>query len=222
MKHLKRFFEDFTEDTLSTNNNTYDLYLKNNKKRSGKVAWIREGSQEDNFKLVSSHIENGDSLLDYGCGIGDLLSHLNKRRIQISDYLGVDINPNYIELANKKYEDREFKLISDIDQLSGNYDKVCAVGVFTWYISKEEFISTINKLYQICNKEVLLTLIYDYTERRVPYRVSRVSKNLEEQYWSSRYRYYHPSLFLKLFPKLKDKFEFKVDKDNTLLVRIKK
>jgi cyclopropane fatty-acyl-phospholipid synthase-like methyltransferase len=208
LKHLKRFFEDFTEDTLSTNNNTYDLYLKNNKKRSSKVAWIREGSQEDNFKLVSSHIENGDSLLDYGCGIGDLLSHLNKRRIQISDYLGVDINPNYIELANKKYEDREFKLISDIDQLSGNYDKVCAVGVFTWYIGKKDFIHAINKLYEMCNKEVLLTLLYG------PWRF--------DDYWTSKYRYYKEDLFLELFPKLEKNFEFNVSDDRTLLVRIKK
>lgn len=219
MKHLKRFFEEFTEDTLNRNNDEYNTYL-HRRGEGSKVAWTKPGSQERNFEMITKHIQDGDDLLDYGCGIGDLLSHLKKRKIQINDYLGVDINPNYIEIAKKKYKDREFKLISNIDQLSGNYDKVCAVGVFTWYISKEEFISTINKLYQMCNKEVLLTLLTN-TIYDTPYNKKDISKFDEDRYWSSEYRYYDSSLFLNLFPELSEKFEFETRK-STLLIKIKK
>jgi cyclopropane fatty-acyl-phospholipid synthase-like methyltransferase len=202
-----KLFEDFTEYTLKMNNDTYNQYSKN-RKRSEKVAWMNPGSQAENFRLVSNHIKSGESVLDYGCGVGDFLSHLKRRKIQIGDYLGVDINPTFIELAKKKYVDNEFNLITKIDQITGTYDKVCAIGVFTWYIGKKDFIHAINKLYEMCNKEVLLTLLYG------PWRF--------DDYWTSKYRYYKEDLFLELFPKLEKNFEFSVSDDRTLLVRIKK
>lgn len=209
MKYVKKF-EKFTDSTLKTNIDAYNRYYNRYTNRSGKVAWEAKDSQENNFNLVSEHIKSGDSVLDYGCGLGDLISHLEKKKIQISDYLGADINQKYIEDAKKHYSDFNFKLITDIDQLSGKWDKVCAVGVFTWHIGKEEFIESIRKLIDLSEKEVLLTFLYDDD-------VDFESPN----YWESNYRYYNEELFENLFPDLIDNFEFH-NSYRTILVRIKK
>jgi SAM-dependent methyltransferase len=43
----------------------------------------------------------GDRVLDLGCGPGDLLAHLPD-----CDYVGVDLDPNYVAAAKARYGDR--------------------------------------------------------------------------------------------------------------------
>lgn len=210
MKNLKRF-EEFTDKTIDINNSTYNKYLNSGKKRSNKVAWGDDKSRLKNYNLVSDFIKNGDSLLDYGCGIGDFTRHLKNKKIEISDYLGVDINENYIDLAKKTYKNKKFQIIKDVDQIQGKWDVVCAIGVFTWYITKEEFIKTINKLYELSNKYVLITTLKQYLESD--------SKNL----WEKTYRYYSEEIFTDLFPNMN--IEFKTISNSgepTLLIKINK
>lgn len=198
-----KLFEDFESETILTNNLTYDNYFKN-KERSSKVAWNEPGSQLKNFKMVAKYISEGDSVLDFGCGIGDFYRYLERKNKKPSKYLGVDINKNFIEDAKKTYKDQKFKLIENVSDIKGKFDKVCAIGVFTWFITKKDFISTINKLYEVSNKEVLITLLYDV------YRVN-------SYFWEKRYREYDEKIFLELFPDYNFKFEIH---SNTMLVRI--
>lgn len=198
-----KLFEDFDPETININNLTYDDYFKQ-KGRSDKVAWSEPGSQLKNFKMVAKYISEGDSVLDFGCGIGDFYRYLEEKNKKPSNYLGVDINKNFIEDAKKTYKDQNFKLIENLSDIKGKFDKVCAIGVFTWFITKKDFISTINKLYDVSNKEVLITLLYD--EYRVDY-----------YFWEKKYREYNEEIFLELFPDYNFKFEIYV---NTMLVRI--
>jgi cyclopropane fatty-acyl-phospholipid synthase-like methyltransferase len=207
MRYLN-FFEEFTDQTLNINNDTYNDYLKrNSKSRSKMVAWEQPGSQIKNFRFTSKFINDNDSLLDYGCGVGDFIKYLKKEK-NISDYLGVDINDNFIKKAIEYYPDNKFQLIKSVDELNGKFDTVCAIGVFTWFITKDDFIKTINKLHEICNKQVLITCLYS-------------SFNFDsESYWESNYRYYNKELFENLFPNLD--IEYKYLSDNTMLVKINK
>lgn len=198
-----KLFEDFDPETININNLTYDDYFKQ-KGRSDKVAWSEPGSQLKNFKMVAKYISEGDSVLDFGCGIGDFYRYLEEKNKKPSKYLGVDINKNFIEDAKKTYKDQNFKLIENLSDIKGKFDKVCAIGVFTWFITKKDFISTINKLYDVSNKEVLITLLYD--EYRVDY-----------YFWEKKYREYDEKIFLELFPDYNFKFEIY---KNTILVRI--
>lgn len=211
---LIKFFEEFTEETLKTNNDTYNNYLKRaSSDREHMVAWVNPGSQQKNFELVSNYIIDNDSILDYGCGVGDFLKHLEDENIHISNYLGVDINEQFIQIAKDTYPQKNFKSITDVEQISGTYDKVVAIGVFTWFITKKEFIDTINSLWDRCNKEVILTLLHGQT----CYSEEDYNQNQEEYYWKQKYRYYDENLFQTLFPD----FTFKFDKqDSTFLVRI--
>lgn len=207
MEILKKF-EEFTKNTIYMNNSTYNDYL-GNRLRSNKVAW-EELSQLKNYNLVSDFIKSGDSVLDYGCGIGDFIKHLSDKKIKISDYLGVDINENYIKLAKESYKNKNFKTIKNVGQVTGKWDVVCAIGVFTWYITKEEFIKTIGKLHELSNKYVLITTLKSDREHGL-------------NFWKTTYRYYSEEIFTDLFPDMN--FEFKTvsgSGEPTLLIKINK
>lgn len=202
-----KLFEEFTYDTIKLNNSEYIKHLHSSTTRNDAVAWNAIGSQERNFKLVEEYINQNDTLLDYGCGIGDLIPYLENNGKQISDYLGVDINPAYIKIAKESYPKNNFKLIKSVDAIKGKWDTICAIGVFTWYIKKEEFIDTINTLLDISNKQVLLTCLIGSCDCN------------DDEYWKETYRFYNPAFFIELFPELN--FEFKRN-ENTLLVKILK
>jgi cyclopropane fatty-acyl-phospholipid synthase-like methyltransferase len=210
MKNIM-LFEEFTTDTVQKNNNLYDeyfyFYKNKNKNRSEIVAWEVEGSQEKNFDLICKYINTGDTILDYGCGIGDFIKYLNKNDIEISNYMGVDINGNFIDVAKETYPLNNFQTITNINDITEKWDSVCASGVFTWYIEKNDFIKTIRKLYNLCNKQVLITCIYNKKHINVD----------SKKYWKTEFREYNEKLFTDLFPTLEFEFDFY---KNYMLVRI--
>jgi len=62
---------------------------------------------------------NNKTVLDVGCGIGDLCVYLRSRFDRV-DYTGIDINPDAIEFAKKKHRDASFHLC---DLTSENRDR---------------------------------------------------------------------------------------------------
>jgi cyclopropane fatty-acyl-phospholipid synthase-like methyltransferase len=210
MKHLKTF-ERFGQQTLKNNNNTYNDYYQDWKSgrgdRNDAVAWS-DKSQIKNYNLVAKYIKSGESVLDYGCGIGDFNKYLKSENIIFSDYLGVDINPNFIETAKSSYPNINFQLISKVRDIKTPMDNICAIGVFTWFITKRDFIDCINYLYELCNKQILITCLYD--------------EDINNIDWRSKYRYYNEYVFEKLFPQYKMEFDVitGVNSTDTMLVRI--
>jgi len=204
MKYLKSIFEKFDSETISSNNQKYLQYFNLYKtgKRSDIVAWNEEGSQDYNFKLVSDYIKPNDSILDYGCGIGDFIKWM-KDKGWYGEYLGVDINPEFIKNAENTYPDNKFQLIKSVDEIPGRYNTVCAIGVFTWYITKEEFIKTINKLYEMATDQLILTFLH-----------KRYVTSVD---WNSKYRYYNSGFFKELFPNWN--VEHKIER-GYLLIRV--
>ena len=71
----------------------------------------------------------GEKVLDIGCGPGDILENLPD-----VDYLGFDINPKYVEAAQKRFGSRGRFFCGDvgltaIDQEAASFDLVLATGV---------------------------------------------------------------------------------------------
>jgi len=62
-------------------------------------------------RLVRFHVPSGASVLEIGCGTGDLLSALAPRR-----GVGLDLSPKTVELARAKYPDLEF-IAGDAEEL---------------------------------------------------------------------------------------------------------
>jgi SAM-dependent methyltransferase len=70
-----------------------------------------------------------ERVLDIGCGPADILSHLAQ-----TDYTGIDISPEYIHSARKRFGDKGRFLCSDvgtvaIEQERGTFSLVLATGV---------------------------------------------------------------------------------------------
>ncbi len=78
--------------------------------------------------VADLNIEN-KTILDAGCGMGDLLPYLYSKSVNF-DYLGVDITPNFIEIARKRYAGSTFEVFNPFDNdLAQKYDIVLSSGV---------------------------------------------------------------------------------------------
>jgi len=214
-----KLFKEFKDTTLDKNNSEYDLYYNeyiDDDDPSKAAMWMAEGSQERNFKIVSKNIKNNESVLDYGCGTGDFISYLNSNDIIVSEYLGVDINENFINNAIENHSEYDYMKIEDVNEISGHYDNVVSIGVFSLYIERDEFIRAINNLCEIANKQVLITCNYG-------------KFNDTDYYWKKEYRFYNEKIFNKLFPDLNIEYVYDKEYDEEydeydilMLVRIKK
>lgn len=65
------------------------------------------------LKKVSGELKfmQNKSIMDIGCGTGTLVEY-----IQPKDYLGVDLNSDFIKLARKKYPEHDFKVLNIVTQ----------------------------------------------------------------------------------------------------------
>ena len=78
---------------------------------------------------------SGLSVLDFGCGKGDLYHFLSERTDDLR-YCGIDVNEGLVALAREKYPDAEF-LCVDIEEtrLDRAFDVVLICGVFNLRIA---------------------------------------------------------------------------------------
>ena len=83
---------------------------------SGLLGWLKVpsiyniflaavGGNELRRKLIENHVRarSGDKVIDIGCGSAEVLRYLPD-----VDYIGIDINPDYIAFARRTYGNRDF------------------------------------------------------------------------------------------------------------------
>ena len=68
----------------------------------------------ETVKWVQDQIHPEDRVLEVGCGFGRWSELLN-----CSEYVGVDIVPARIEMARRRYPQREFVLVNDLEKGGG-------------------------------------------------------------------------------------------------------
>ena len=70
------------------------------------TLWQNRESQTLRFDVALGLINvTGTRVADLGCGTGDLVGHMQNREIRPSAYLGIDAQPEMIELAGKNHDD---------------------------------------------------------------------------------------------------------------------
>ena len=94
------------------------------------LHWVDYRSMAIRFKNLIKDIDiEGKTVLDAGCGMGDLLPYLYTKADDFS-YLGVDINPGFIEIAKKRYEGHRFETGNPFDgHYRHKFDIVISSGV---------------------------------------------------------------------------------------------
>lgn len=71
-------------------------------------------------KILNETIRENDSVIDIGCGYGRLLRMM--RREWHGGYLGVDLSPDFIEMARTDYPKRVF-CVADLTKDMGQFSK---------------------------------------------------------------------------------------------------
>jgi len=67
------------------------------------VHWNSQHSQLRRFEVLLSYIEEDDfSLVDAGCGFGDLYFYLQDRQMQMRSYTGLDLCESMVEIAKER------------------------------------------------------------------------------------------------------------------------
>ena len=98
------------------------------------LNWGSRESQELRFKILT---EVGDlqnkSILDVGCGLGDLYIWLMSNNIDVK-YTGIDITPMMIASAQRRFPTGNFQLIDILTATHTipQFDYVVASGIFTY------------------------------------------------------------------------------------------
>ncbi len=149
----------------------YNFHLQRFGDRPEALRWTPEGQLRRYTTLaeISANL-HGSTVLDYGCGTGDLYRFLKRRGIDVR-YTGVDINENFIRLAKKKYPDCTFRVMDvSEDSLEGYYDYVFICGVFNLLVPgvQENLKEALVKLFQHCNKGLALSALSSHTPVKDP------------------------------------------------------
>lgn len=113
------------------------------------LRWTGDMQQTKRFQtLCEVGVHDRASILDVGCGFGDLYHYLASRYPRIH-YLGIDINPSMIALARRKYPDAAFE-VADFGDWEGSPRDFClASGAFSFAVAdhKEVYFSYVKKMF---------------------------------------------------------------------------
>jgi len=147
----------------------YDRHLKDFGDAPQAVRWTPEGQARRYETLLQIAGDlRGKRVLDFGCGKGDLCGFLKEKSVN-TDYCGIDVNKNLIELAKGKYPDVEF-LCADIDEaeIKRAFDVVIVCGVFNLRIAgiEESMKGILKNLFSLCRQALHLNVLTFYIPQR--------------------------------------------------------
>ena len=128
------------------------------------VGWL-DGRQNQTKRfeiLLDIGVQEGDSILDLGCGLGHLSEHLDKIGLNVN-YTGIDTNKLAIEQAHQLplfgYLKEATFFHLTIFEICGKSDWGIASGVFNVEFPKLEMLETINELLSKSKKGVAFNLL---------------------------------------------------------------
>lgn len=156
------------------------------------LGWDK-GKQDLRFEILTSQYDfSGKSVLDVGCGFGDLNKTLLCKYSNNYYYLGIDLVPALIDEAKKRYEDDNINFqIGDFLGMNFNksFDYVVASGIFNHRLNDNnnyEFIdAAIEKSLSLANDGVA----FDFLSDKVDYTLDHAFHSAPEQILSIAYKY---------------------------------
>jgi SAM-dependent methyltransferase len=111
----------------------YEPRIKGRRPSHEVLDWASAASQEARFRVLVENVPlAGKSLLDVGCGLGDLFAYLKRRGIVV-EYTGVDLLEKMVDAARKRNPDAHFiqaDVFTEETFLPGQFDVVFVSGAF--------------------------------------------------------------------------------------------
>jgi SAM-dependent methyltransferase len=128
------------------------------------LGWT-PGTQEARFRVLTAIGDlEGCSVLDVGCGFGDLYEFLCRNGVDV-DYTGVDLCPDFVEIARRRHPEAKF-VVADFEDamIGGQFDWAFESGVFNYKVTDHEtFVRRmIRKMFQTATRGIAI----DFLNRR--------------------------------------------------------
>jgi len=136
------------------------------------LFWESRAIQHARFKaLVETGIRSGDSVLDVGCGFGDLRSWLMGQEIEV-DYTGLDLSPELIEKARMLHARARFVDgdIFDLESGPQAFDWVVLSGTLNWQLDDggDYARRVLARMYELCRKGVAFNMLNAHYWKKRP------------------------------------------------------
>ncbi len=138
------------------------------------LDWASESSQVSRFEVLVANTDlAGKSLLDVGCGLGDLWAFLKDRNIPVA-YTGVDLVQKMVAAARDGHGDAAFHC-GDVfggDMFEpGSFDVVFSSGVFNLDLGNNaEFLpGAISRLLDLAGESLVFNLLHKRAAGGSPY-----------------------------------------------------
>lgn len=132
------------------------------------LGWRDSAQQKLRFRLLAEIGPlAGRSILDIGCGFGDLLEYVTESGAQEVAYTGTDLNPSLIEVAQKKHPSGTFHATTDLSQFADeSQDYVFLSGLFNFKIENNTGFmhDTIRESFRIARCGVSFNLLGSYVD----------------------------------------------------------
>jgi SAM-dependent methyltransferase len=127
------------------------------------IGWKSKENQQRRFGVFTGTLElDYHSVLDVGCGTGDLLLFFDERNIRCR-YTGIDQVKEFIEEADRRFAGRRHTAFLIGDFWTGNvgyFDYILASGALSYRNTDPGFIyNMIFRLYSLCDKAFAFNLL---------------------------------------------------------------
>lgn len=148
-----------------------DYYLPRLKFFGGGAAaagWSTEGNQEIRFDALLAVCGDwtGQSILDVGCGTGDLLSFMDSRALPYKSYFGQDVLRQSINTCRRRfpgiYDNFSYAPVTVMaDTYRTRYDYVVASGVFNLRTPNHHqiMLDSVKAMWCMCSKAVAVNFL---------------------------------------------------------------
>lgn len=127
------------------------------------LGWVSEASQASRFEAIAQSVDfNDSSVLDLGCGTGDLKAFLDARFSGVS-YLGIDQVPEFVAQARARYAGEpqaSIELGDFSSMIFPRVDHVVACGSLSYRSSNPHYVyGAIAKMFASAAQTVVFSVL---------------------------------------------------------------
>ena len=127
------------------------------------IGWASESTEQIRYTILSEIGDlNNHSILDVGCGFGNLYDFLKNKNLSFS-YKGIDINPKIISLAKEKHPNISFETLDFGNYQNEKYDYIFCSGALSFKVPnyKQFYFEYIKKMFDYSNIGIAFNMLND-------------------------------------------------------------
>jgi SAM-dependent methyltransferase len=135
------------------------------------LGWFK-GKQELRFSILTSQVDlEGQSILDIGCGFGDL-NYFLKRRLRSYVYHGIDLVDELVDEGRRRHPEAwvKFSCGDFLAEAPRMFDYIVGSGIFNYRLSEEDNYDYIERTLRKAMDECGTGVAFDFLSDRVDFQ----------------------------------------------------